>query len=299
MRVRGGPASGVADVSGRASALASMDWTDFAVPYRGPEHSIGRMEAEAEERIVAALREARASEALAHVAPGWFAFLRGHMQVAAFLAKDCHRVLERAGRLCPWPDVARCIELQGLTQERQAQTLVLHAVEIESTFGDMPIDEARRGWNSDPAWRGSREMLAQLAGVDDWAETVVAMNLCFEPLVGQLLRREFGIGAAIRHDDPITPPVGEAGQREWEWAREWTVALLRFLIVDPRHGPENLATIERWLAQWLPLARSAARDVASLAELLPRPADTVAALRRVEEDQLRLAADAGLVDLVA
>ena len=51
---------------------------------------------------------------------------------------------------------------------------------------------------------------------------IVAANLCFEPIVGTLMRRELGIRAAAANGDTVTPVLARVATQEWEWARAWS-----------------------------------------------------------------------------
>jgi hypothetical protein len=53
----------------------------------------------------------------------------------------------------------------------------------------------------------------------------------------------------------LTPVLARAATQEWEWARTWTVALVRFLISDTAHGAHNRTVIDRWLGDWMGQAR--------------------------------------------
>ena len=61
---------------------------------------------------------------------------------------------------------------------------------------------------------------------------VIAANVCFEPIVGTLLRRELGIRAAAASGDTVTPVLARVEMQEWEWARAWTIAFVRFACVE-------------------------------------------------------------------
>jgi hypothetical protein len=74
--------------------------------------------------------------------------------------------------------------------------------------------------------------------------------------VGTLLRRELGTRAAVAGGDVVTPVLARAATQEWEWARGWSVALVRFLM------PENQPVIERWMADWMPAALAACAALA-------------------------------------
>jgi propane monooxygenase coupling protein len=94
---------------------------------------------------------------------------------------------------------------------------------------------------------------------------LIAANLCFEPTVGTLLRRELGTRAAAASGDTVTPVLARAATQEWEWARAWTVAFVRFLVEDAVHGERNRAVIGDWVADWQPRAMAAAAALAPVA----------------------------------
>ena len=53
--------------------------------------------------------------------------------------------------------------------------------------------------------------------------------------------------------------MSHVAQLEWEWVRDWTAELVRFVLADEEHGEANRAVLDGWLEDWLPLARAAAR----------------------------------------
>ncbi len=48
---------------------------------------------------------------------------------------------------------------------------------------------------------------------------MIAANLCFEPIVGTLIRRELGTRAAAANGDTVTPVLARVATQEWEWIR--------------------------------------------------------------------------------
>lgn len=277
-----------------ASSLLSRDWSAFAPPYRGWDRSIARMEAHADRRIDAAVRDARDSGQLAALPEPWVQFLRVHLQVGAFFSKAVARVLTHATEQCPWPAIGGCLHMSALTHERQAVSIVLLATDLEAVTGSSPIEEARARWLADPSWQGAREVLARLEATGDWAEALVVVHLCLEPLAGVLLRREFGTTAARAYADPVTPAIAEAGQLEYEWACDWTSALVRFLLDDPEHGSANRAVVRSWLDRWTPQVRSATERVADLGGQLAPVRTSASLLASVGDEQQRVLTAAGL-----
>src|SRR5690606_20104334 len=93
---------------------------------------------------------------------------------------------------CRWGPVARAIDTEAALFLREAQALVLYAMDLESVLGELPLEGARACWEAGRAWAPARRLLAQLGARDEWAEIVVAVNVCVQPLFGQLMRREWG-----------------------------------------------------------------------------------------------------------
>ncbi|MBA2349019.1 MAG: hypothetical protein H0V81_12060, partial [Solirubrobacterales bacterium] len=252
------------------TGLASEQWSAFGRPGHRWERSIERIEAAAEARIVEAIDGARDSGAPPAIDPAWVAFLVRNMPVAAFAFHQCGIVLRGAGERCRPPAVASGIRLQASMQLRQAQAIVLYSADMEERLGVMPIESARHRWHSAEEWRPSHSFLRRTRQLEDWGEQLVAINLCFEPLVGQLLRGELAMRLGERHGDLVSPVIADAGQAESALSREWTVAWVTFLLADAEHGEANAELLHRWVARHRAEAYDAAAGLARLADGLPR-----------------------------
>jgi propane monooxygenase coupling protein len=173
---------------------------------------------------------------------------------------------------------------------------VLYAMDLEPYLGrQLPIAPARQAFLRDPAWQPARRYLERLAATADWGEVLVAANLCFEPVVATLVRRELGTRAAAAHGDTVTPVLARVETQEWEWARAWTVALTRFLLTDAVHGEANRAVLGSWVRDWMPAALAAAVALAPVGETVG--VDEARAIDRVRRYAGELLADAGLPEL--
>ncbi len=253
-----------------STALRSGDWFAFRDPGEQWERPFYQSAAAAERHLEAAVRAACADGLLADYSPEWVAFLRETLQVPAFVEHGLWFALATIGRDCLSDSVATCVCLQAAMKQRSAQAIVLYAMDLERDHGPFPIDAARRTFLEDPTWQPARRFLERLAATPDWGEVIVAANVCFEPTVGTLIRRELGIRAAAASGDTVTPVLARAAGQEWSWARGWTVALLRMLLADRDHGAANRETIVGWVERWQPLAVQAARAIAGRA---PAPVD--------------------------
>ena len=120
---------------------------------------------------------------------------------------------------------------------------------------------------------------------------LVAANLCFEPVVGTLMRRELGIRTAAANGDTVTPVLARVASQEWEWARAWTVALVRMVLADEKSGAANRELIAGWQEEWSRLANEAAIALVPIAESI---VDVEQAIARTQTYAAEVVAEAGL-----
>ncbi|HEX3688758.1 MAG TPA: MmoB/DmpM family protein [Solirubrobacteraceae bacterium] len=249
-----------------STALRSTDWFAFRDPGQQWERTFYQAGAAVEQQLESALASAAEQGLIADFAPDWVTFLRTSLQIPAFVEHGLWFALATAARDCLSDSVATCVCLQAAHKQRSAQAIVLYAMDLEPHLGcELPIAAARDRFLRDPAWQPARRYLERLAATPDWGEVIVAANLCFEPVVGTLIRRELGTRAAAASGDTVTPVLARVATQEWEWARAWTVALVRFLVSDEAHGTDNRAVIDGWLDDWMGPARAAAAAVSDAA----------------------------------
>ena len=249
-----------------STALRSTDWFAFRDPGQQWERTFYQAGAAVERQLESALASAAEQGLISDFAPDWVAFLRTSLQIPAFVEHGLWFALATAARDCLSDSVATCVCLQAAHKQRSAQAIVLYAMDLEAHLGcELPIAAARDAFLHDPAWQPTRRYLERLAATADWGEVIVAANLCFEPVVGTLIRRELGTRAAAASGDTVTPVLARVATQEWEWARAWTVALVRFLVSDEAHGTHNRAVIDGWLKDWMAPALQAAAAVSDAA----------------------------------
>ena len=279
-----------------STALRSVDWFAFRDPGQQWERPYYQAGTAVEQQIEGALRSAAEQGLIEDFDPEWVRFLRTSLQVPAYLEHGLWFALATAARDCLSDTVATCVCLQAAMKQRSAQAIVLYAMDLEEHLPDaFPIDSARDAFLADPAWQPARRYLERLAATRDWAEVLFAANLCFEPVVATLVRRELGTRAAAAHGDTVTPVLARAETQEWEWTRSWTAALSNFLLDDQRHGDHNRTVLAGWVRDWLPAAVAAAAALAPVAE--PIGLDFARAAERVGTYAGAMLADAGLPEL--
>jgi NAD(P)H-flavin reductase/ferredoxin len=282
-----------------STALRCSDWFAFRDPGEHWERPFYQAGTAAERHIEGAIRSAIEEGLMEDFAPEWVEFLHSYLPAPAFVEHGLWFALATIGRDCLSDSVATCVCLQAAMKQRAAQAIVLYAMDLEEHHGKFPIEAARGSFLRDQPWQPTRRYLERLAATPDWGEVIVAANLCFEPLVGTLLRRELGTRAAAANRDTVTPVLAGVETLEWEWGRAWTTAFTHLMIEDQLHGAQNRELIAGWVADWLPESMQAALALARIAERLPVGIDLDQAAERVRRYAGALLEDAGLADLAA
>ncbi len=89
-------------------------------------------------------------------------------------------------------------------------------------------------------------------------EVVVATNLCFDRLFGELVKVEFFSRFAAANGDVVTPILIASSEADAARTLRWTKALVSHLVTDPVHGRHNRDLIRSWVDRWNAAALEAA-----------------------------------------
>jgi propane 2-monooxygenase small subunit len=279
-----------------STALRSEDWYEFRDPGQLWERPYYQAGTSYEQLIEGAVRTGRRERAFEDFTAEWVDFLRKHVQTPAFIDHGIWLALATASRDTLSDTVTHCVALQAAMKQRQAQAYLLYGMDLEEQFGDFPVDRARESFLRDEAWQPARRYVERLRATTDWGERVIATNLCFEPVVGLLIRRELLMRSVRFNGDILTQAISHVAQLEWEWVRGWTVDLVAFVSEDAEHGAANREVISSWLAEWMPLADEAAHGVQAVFEELPAGISYDEARTNVRIDVDELMAECGLAE---
>ena len=229
------------DATGTTSAIPGQMW-------ERPYYQAGTSN---EQLIEGAVRTARRERVFADFTPEWVEFLRKHLQVPAFLEHGIWLALASAARDTLSDTVTHCVALEAAMKQRQAQAYLLYGMDLEQDFGEFPVERSRESFLHDDVWQPARSYVERLRATPDWGERVFAANLCFEPIVGLLIRRELLMRSVRFNGDIVTQALSHVAQLEWEWVSGWTAELVRFVLEDAEHGagePRGGGRVARRLA---------------------------------------------------
>jgi propane monooxygenase small subunit len=144
---------------------------------------------------------------------------------------------------------------------RFAQDLVLYNLDVSEDVEGFDGVAHRDAWQNDPVWQGVRENVERLTATRDWAEALFATALVFEPLVGELFRSHFVMQVAAPQGDYVTPAIMGTGEADVAREQRGARHLFGLLLNDAQHADENRVVLQRWLAKWVPLSVTAARQL--------------------------------------
>jgi hypothetical protein len=267
-----------------STRLAHQSWYDFRDPNQLWERVYYQQGAGYERQIENTIAVARADGQPGRLSAEWVEYLRAHMQQAAFVEQGLWLAIASSARAALSDTITHFMAFEAGFKQRQAQAIVLYAMDMEADHGEFSMDAARESWLADEPWQGVRAYVEKLNTLTDWGEVLVAANVCLDPVVGVLLRRElFERGGAANHDT-VTPAVFNVAQLEYQQIQRFTGALIEFVCADVEHGEANREVIQGWVDEWLPEAREAAIALQPLFAAQPEGADFAAALARVQQE---------------
>jgi propane monooxygenase small subunit len=272
-----------------STALRVSDWFDWRDPGELWERPFYQQAAQAAREQDAAVAAARSEGLFARMSDEWRQFLQSSLQLPAFYEHGLWRALCGAARPALSDLITHAIVLEAAMKQRQAQDLVVYAMDLEPEIGECSTEAARARFLEEDAWQPLRALVEHVNAKPDWAERVIATNLSIEPLVGSLLRREMLLVPASLNGDPVTPVIIGNAQREWLWYRDWTSELINFCLGDEEFGAQNREVLRGWAADWNAQADAAADALAAELKRVPRsrpPAESLEQVKR-ERDELQ------------
>jgi propane 2-monooxygenase small subunit len=240
--------------------LRSSDWHWFRDPNQEWEQTIYRNNARLVRQVEESIANAKREGAFERWTPEWTKLVERH--VGAWMHPEHGlgmHVFLPAQRDAPTNMLNNAISVNSMHKLRIAQDLALYSLEVDDARADFDGSAHKEVWQSDPVWQPTRENVEQLTAVRDWGEAVVATNLVFEPLVGELFRSGFVIGVAAANGDYVTPTIMGVAEGDFERDLAYTKDLIGALATDEEHGEHNQGTLAEWLSRWIPLSLAAAR----------------------------------------
>lgn len=244
------------------TALKSSDWHRFLDPNEEWEQTIFRNNANIVRQVQQNIANAVAVDGFATWNASWVRMVEHHVGAWAHAEHGLGLyVYTPAQRDGPTNMINNALSVGATHKLRFAQDLVLYNLELSERIEGFDGSAHRTTWREDPVWAGVRENVERLTATRDWAEQFFATALVFEPLVGELFRSHFVMQVAAVNGDFVTPALLGAGESDAAREQRGARHLFELLVADEQHAEHNLATLNGWLATWVPRSLDAARQL--------------------------------------
>lgn len=240
------------------TAALSSNWHAFRAPDQEWERTHYQRQAKIENMVQSVIGNAR--KAGAHMAFDrvWQRILQAHLGAWKHAEFGLGTSLMQAQRYGYTQMINNATLTNSSYKMRLAQDITLYLAEIGMEIEGWDDELGKKAWLEDPIWQPTRLAVETIMGSEDYLEQYFAINLIFEPLVGELFRSGFLMQAAAANNDFITPPVISAAEADYERNLANTIDLIYLLANDEKHGTHNRALFNGWVRKHADLADKAA-----------------------------------------
>jgi propane 2-monooxygenase small subunit len=237
----------------------SSNWHAFRAPDQEWERTHYQRQSRIEVMVQSVISNGRKSGAPLAFDAAWGKILQRHLGAWKHAEFGLGTSLMQAQRYGYTQMINNATLTNSSYKLRLAQDITLYLAEIGMDIKDWDDDAGKRMWLEDDIWQGTREAVEAIMGTSDYLEQYFAINLVFEPLVGELFRSGFLMQAGAPNNDFMTPSVIAAAEGDYERNLANTIDLIWLLANDPEFGPQNRALFQKWVTKHAELAEKAAK----------------------------------------
>ncbi len=252
-----GGKGGGAYQKGNTAALSS-NWHAFRAPDQEWERTHYQRQSKIETMVQNVISNARRAGAPAAFDKNWQKILQKHLGAWKHAEFGLGTSLMQAQRYGYTQMINNATLTNSSYKLRLAQDITLYLAEIGMEIEGWDDEMGKTAWMEDPIWQPTREAVETIMGCEDYLEQYFAINIVFEPLVGELIRSGFFMQVAAANNDFITPPVISAAEADYERNLANTVELMHLLVTDKEHGEHNKGLFKAWIHKHTELAEKAA-----------------------------------------
>jgi len=254
-----------------STLLRHPDWHAFRDPSGLWQRPYVRMQAE-QERAIGRLTDDVAEHAAAEIDPVWLTeILQNHYAVWSFAEWGLFRGLFSASREGLSDTIVASMLFQTFDRARHSQDIVHWMLALEEHVPGFDATGAKDAWLDSPRYQPLRRLVEEIAFVvKDWCETIVAINLCFDPIASQVaVHRLVGQLAPI-HGDVVDKLIVASVERDHRRDLDYTREFIRMVTADDVPAAvTNRQILTEWVGRWTPEVVAAVRPLAELYECLP------------------------------
>lgn len=254
-------ASGAGGYEKEWTEAKSSDWHKYRAPDQEWEKTHYMRQSTIVGMVQNVVNNARRAGAPANFDPNWIKVLQTHVGAWKHVEFGLGTALMQAQRYGYTQMINNSTLTNSSYKLRFAQDLILYLGEISMDIPALDVDAGKRAWMESPIWQGTREAVETIRGLTDYLEQYFSINICFEPLVGEVFRSGFVMHAAPANRDFVTPAVVSSAEADYQRNLANAVELFYMLRNDPQYGAHNKAVFERWAQKHIALATKAAQSL--------------------------------------
>jgi propane monooxygenase small subunit len=236
----------------------SSNWHAYRAPDQEWERTHYQRQSKIETMVQSVITNARRAGAPKTFDKVWSKILQAHLGAWKHAEFGLGTSLMQAQRYGYTQMINNATLTNSSYKLRLAQDITLYLAEIGMDIDGWNDELGKQHWLTDSVWQGTREAVETIMGTTDYLEQYFAINIVFEPLVGELFRSGFLMQAAAANGDFITPPVISAAEADYERNLANTIDLIYLLAHDHAYGDYNQKLFQGWADKHMALAEKAA-----------------------------------------
>lgn len=237
----------------------SSNWHAFRAPDQEWERTHYQRQSRIEVMVQAVIANGRKSGAQQVFDAAWGKTLQKHLGAWKHVEFGLGCALMQAQRNGYTQMINNATLTNSSYKLRLSQDITLYLAEIGMDIPGWDDEVGKTAWLEDPIWQGTREAIETIMGTADYLEQYFAINLVFEPLVGELFRSGFLMQFGAANNDFMTPSVIAAAEGDYERNLANTIDLIWLLANDETYGTQNRALFQGWVMKHAALADKAAK----------------------------------------
>jgi propane monooxygenase small subunit len=243
------------------TAARSSDWHQ----YRSIDEEWERTHYQRQSTIIGmisqAVENARRSGAPARIDKTWVKVLEKHLGAYKHAEFGMGTSLMYAQRYGYTQMINSTILTNSSYKLRFAQDLTLYLGDIGVDIAGFDAEIGKKQWMEDPIWQPTRKLVEAIGGATDYLEKYFAVNMLFEPMVGELFRSGFFMQAAAAQNDFLTPTVVSSAECDYQRNLANSIELVNMLVSDAKHSAHNTLLFNGWMKKYGDLAADAAKHL--------------------------------------
>jgi len=253
-------ADGTPAYSEKWTKIKSSNWHAYRDPNGEWERNHYIRESAIEKQVALTIQNAKAENSFQNMDTNWVKILQDHLGAVKHPEYGLGMIFQTAQRDGMSQMINNSILINSADKLRYAQDLAIYLGEIASMI-ELNEASGKEHWLNNPIWQDTRKVVETFTASTDWAEQVFAINIVYEPLVGELFRSGFLMQYAASHGDFVTPTIVSTAEADFERNLEYTAEMFHIFLNDSEFGESNKKVVEGWLNKYVPMCVSAANQL--------------------------------------